>query len=218
MSLNDTIEGLEESNAIEMKFVKNFKAGLNSIADGMMEECLNRKGVLKELKDKLQPEIPATVAAINSSEKAGVIGWMELYIRLCEDAIAEIKGEDDLEKERAEKEHSREIHAIETTLQKRAEQRSRVENMRETLERLCDPESSIREELWKFSKDELTCVRKEEEALENQIARCEERFLRRTSGAEKESMKRTKRMKRYKRVVQHVKKHAENEGIILGAV
>ena len=54
MSSDTIIEGLKQGNAIELGVLKDMKEGLNTVVDGMINECLDRSDGLAELAEKLQ--------------------------------------------------------------------------------------------------------------------------------------------------------------------
>lgn len=54
MSSDAIIAGLKQGNAIELGVLKDMKEGFVALADGMINECLNRSDGLDELTDKLQ--------------------------------------------------------------------------------------------------------------------------------------------------------------------
>jgi hypothetical protein len=54
MSPVATIQGLKEGNAVEEDMIKLLKEGLNTIADGMLQECRKRNATLEDLKEDLE--------------------------------------------------------------------------------------------------------------------------------------------------------------------
>ena len=54
MSSDAIIEGLKQGNAIELGVLQNMKEGLNTVVDGMINECLSRSDGLSELTEKLK--------------------------------------------------------------------------------------------------------------------------------------------------------------------
>ena len=54
MSSDAIIEGLKQGNTIELGVLQNLKEGLNTVVDGMINECLNRSDGLSELTEKLK--------------------------------------------------------------------------------------------------------------------------------------------------------------------
>jgi uncharacterized membrane-anchored protein YjiN (DUF445 family) len=105
--------------------------------------------------------------------------WQQRYIMLANNSIELLQEVHELNKATAQKEHDREVSAIKATIQKLIEQRSRLEGMRSAVGRVWENESGLWDEMWTLSKAELVHIKKEEEALENQIARCEENHLKR---------------------------------------
>jgi hypothetical protein len=49
-SLDSTLEGLKQGNALEQEFIKKLKEGLEFIADNMQKECYNRTDALVEVR------------------------------------------------------------------------------------------------------------------------------------------------------------------------
>ena len=53
MSSDAIIEGLKQGNGVELGVLQNLKEGLNTVVDGMINECLSRSDGLTELTEKL---------------------------------------------------------------------------------------------------------------------------------------------------------------------
>jgi hypothetical protein len=111
--------------------------------------------------------------------------WQRRYILFAEKLIEKAQERHDSDNAVAVREHEREICAIRAVIQKRVEQRFRLEGMRSAIGRVWETESALWEELWATSKDELVHIKKEEVALENQIARCGDKFMKRQETAER---------------------------------
>jgi hypothetical protein len=58
--LEGLLAGLSQGNALELEFIDQLKEGLDSIAEGMRNECYNRSDALSEVREKLEV-VPANV-------------------------------------------------------------------------------------------------------------------------------------------------------------
>jgi hypothetical protein len=66
-SLDSTLEGLKQGNALEQEFIKKLKEGLEFIADNMQKECYNRTDALVEVRQKLAKVTTLLYCAYKSS-------------------------------------------------------------------------------------------------------------------------------------------------------
>jgi hypothetical protein len=66
MSPVTTIQGLKAGNAVEEDMIKLLKDGLNTIADGMLQECRKRNAVLGDLEEDLE-KVGAVCAPFRSA-------------------------------------------------------------------------------------------------------------------------------------------------------
>jgi hypothetical protein len=53
MSADAIIEELEQGNAIEIETLRKLKDGFETLAIGMIDQCLNRSDALSELKENI---------------------------------------------------------------------------------------------------------------------------------------------------------------------
>ena len=54
MSSDAIIKGLKQGNGVELGVLQNLKEGLNTVVDGMINDCLNRSDGLSELTETLK--------------------------------------------------------------------------------------------------------------------------------------------------------------------
>jgi hypothetical protein len=83
--------------------------------------------------------------------------------------------------------------------------------MRSAVGRVWEAESALWEELWATSTDGLDHGKKEEKALENQIARCEEKFMKRQEAAERNLQNEIKFPRKRIGLIRYIAANAELE-------
>ncbi|KAI4921883.1 hypothetical protein J4E90_000311 [Alternaria incomplexa] len=102
MSSDAIIAGLKQGNAIELGVLKDMKEGFVALADGMINECLNRSDGLDELTDKLQLEPTATTATtLTADQKLHLTKAINDAISACEQAIITNNRKEEMQVEQA---------------------------------------------------------------------------------------------------------------------
>ena len=139
-------------------------------------------------------------------DEVGLVKGMQDQVNLCQYAMEEISQQRNKELEAADKEYQLDIYSLEEMMQKRMAQKSRIEELQKPLGALWESELPEWKQAWNLTHQEKSHIKKELETLENQIARCEEKYSRRKDAADRLLKQ---RVKHYKKVIYHVRAEAK---------
>ncbi|KAI4619867.1 hypothetical protein J4E83_005724 [Alternaria metachromatica] len=88
MSSDTIIEGLKQGNGVELGVLQNLKEGLNTVVDGMINQCLSRSDGLAELTENLSLGSSSEAATdLTAEDEIKLAKIIEDAMRFCEREI-----------------------------------------------------------------------------------------------------------------------------------